>query len=140
MACPFFGPLRPMESGPWSQYWTHRPRLPLGEAYSGLCHAHPGDPRAPSEEHQRELCNHGYARGACEHFPNPSKADAVLADAVRFSVAGQEPLRLMYILEKDHAPLVHGVIDPTKPDPALDQLLASQARAFVESYLKLQNS
>jgi hypothetical protein len=110
-----------LETGPW----THRPRLPLGEAYSGICHA-PGG-AVPSEDRQRELCNHGYARRACEHFPA-----SCATDAVRFSVISEEPLRLVYILEKDYAPLEHGELDARLLLP--DEILAAQARAFLASY------
>ncbi len=126
MGCPFFEPQRPLEPGDWTEYWTHRPRLPLGEAYSGICRA--GDPHTPSKERQRELCNCGYARGRCENFP---KSSAV--DAVRFSVISNEPLRVIYILEKDYAPLEHGEFDPNG-EP--DSVLAHQARAFAQSYRK----
>jgi hypothetical protein len=95
--------------------------MPLGEAYSGLCHA-VGE---PSEERRHELCNHGYARGQCEHFPA-----SCLADAVRFSVICEEPLRLVYILEKDHAPLEHG-------ERAPNAIVAAQAQAFLASYARL---
>lgn len=128
MSCPFFEPRDLLDPVPWNELWTHRPRVPLGEAYSGVCRARPGEPIAPSEEQQRELCNHGYARGRCERFP----ADCA-ADAVRFSVISEEPLRLVYILEKDHTPVEHGELDIS----AADGLLASQARAFAESYARL---
>jgi len=130
VACPFFLPLAPLESGPWSQYWTHRPRLPLGEAYAGVCRAIPDSPHAPPDERQRELCNCGYARGLCDRFPA-----GAAADAVRFSVIAEEPLRLIYILEKDHAPVSHGELDPS--GPCADQILVAQARAFAESYARL---
>lgn len=128
MGCPFFEPQRPLEPGDWTEYWTHRPRVPLGEAYSGVCRA--SDPHIPSEERQRELCNCGYARGRCENFPA-----SAAADAVRFSVISNEPLRLIYILEKDYAPLEHGemVLSALAPE----DLLSRQARAFVESHSRL---
>jgi hypothetical protein len=96
--------------------------LPLGEAYSGVCRAG-GE---PSEDQQFELCNHGYARGRCESFPNSSPADAV-----RFSITCDEPLRLVYILEKNHAPLEFGEFAP-------NQILAAQARAFLSSHARLR--
>jgi len=71
---------------------------------------------------QRETCDCGYARGRCAHFP-----DDAGADAVRFSMAGE---RLIYILEKDHAPLEHGEAEATE----MREPLASVARAFRESY------
>jgi len=140
MACPFFDPQRRLEPGPW----THRPRLPLGDPYVGFCNSPSGPTHAPSEEHQRELCNRGYARGLCEHFPVSSAADAV-----RFSVVAEDrggPLRVVYVFEKDHAPLSHGALEFQIADfPAAEAavpvdapagyLLLRQARAFVESYL-----
>ena len=78
----------------------------------------------PAESTQREVCNCGYARGRCEHFPAGMEADAV-----RFSMGADG--RLIYIFEKDHAPLEHGVIDAAT-DPR--EPLASLARAFKESH------
>jgi hypothetical protein len=127
MACPFFEPRQKLDPGPW----THIPRLPLGAAYSGVCRAGSGPEQVPSEDHQRELCNCGYARGRCSDFP---AGDA--ADAVRFSLAGGQdtPLLVLYILEKDHAPVRHGVLE--LPAAGVDvELLPLQARAFVEAYL-----
>jgi hypothetical protein len=84
-----------------------------------------------------ELCNWGYARGRCDRFPPDAPADAV-----RFSIAAedQRSVRLIYVLERDHAPVEHGEIECSlaswsfSPAGASD-LLLSQARAFVESYL-----
>jgi hypothetical protein len=117
MACPFFNPLRKLDAGGWHP----APRLPLIDAWAGVCTA--GGGPALAESVQREICNHGYARGRCDHFPGNGAADAV-----RFSMAGD---RVIYILEKEHAPLEHGEIDPAS-DPR--EPLASQARAFVESW------
>jgi hypothetical protein len=127
LACPFFEPREVLPPG----LWTHRPRVPLGEAYSGQCHAG-GNPSG--EQHY--LCNHGYARGICEHFPASSGANPALADAVRFSVISEEPLRLVYILEKDHAPLTHGEL--AADALATDPIVAAQARAFLASHLRLR--
>jgi len=117
MACPFFKPLRRLDSGGWDP----APRLPLGGAWAGECTID-GTPE-PSEPIQRDLCNSGYARGRCEHFPVTA-----LADAVRFSLTSTG--RLIYILETDHAPMEHGAIDPASD---LREPLASQARAFIEA-------
>ena len=131
MACPFFLPVRRIGSGGWNP----APRLPLGDAYGGVCHARASSPFEPPEETQRDLCNCGYARRRCPHFP-----DNGAADAVRFSVTGDQDGRvtLVYILEKDHAPMEHGLMDRDAtggPEP-----LASQARAFIESYLRQRNA
>jgi hypothetical protein len=123
MACPFFKPSRRLDSGGWDP----APRLPLGDAWGGECTA--GCAWEPPESTQREMCNCGYARGRCDHFPDDGEADAV-----RFSMAANE--RLIYILEKDHAPIEHGEIngamDPREP-------LASLVRAFRESYRRVEN-
>ena len=131
MACPFFLPVRRLGSSGWNP----EPRLPLGDAYGGSCHARASSPFEPTEEIQRELCNCGYARRRCSHFP-----DNGAADAVRFSVTGDQDGRvtLVYILEKDHAPMEHGLMDydtTGAPEP-----LASQARAFIESYRRQRDT
>jgi hypothetical protein len=128
VACPFFVPVRAVTcSG-----WICPPRMPLGDIYSGLCCAGPGDPNPPPEARQ-QLCNRGYARGECECFP-PDTA----ADAVRFSITGEADgvIQMVYVIEKDHAPLEHG---PLEFGDALTgaegrDVLAAQARAFVTSY------
>ncbi len=116
MACPFFKPLRPLDSGGW----TPAPRLPLGGAWAGECTVN--GTCEPPEHLQRDVCNSGYARGRCDRFPS-----AALADAVRFSITADG--RLIYILEKDHAPIEHGEIDAAR-DPR--EPLATQARAFAQ--------
>jgi hypothetical protein len=123
MACPFFKPSRRLDSGGWDP----APRLPLGDAWGGECTAS-GAVEPPDESQQRGLCNSGYARGRCGHFPDGGEADAV-----RFSVGVDE--RLIYILEKDHAPIEHGEID-SATDPR--EPLASLARAFRESYRRAE--
>lgn len=54
---------------------------------------------------------------------------------MRFSVTGDPDGRVMliYILEKDHAPMEHGFLDYATD---AREPLASQARAFVDSYLR----
>jgi len=107
--------------------------MPLGDTYTGVCHARPGDPIDPPEARQREFCNRGYARGKCECFP----ANA-LADAVRFSIIREQEgcVHLVYVLEKDHAPVEHGPLkfNGTLTGVAGRELLAAQAGAFLESY------
>jgi hypothetical protein len=104
----------------------------------------------PTVAHQEQICNFGYARGRCEHFP----ADAMV-DAVRFSVkqdAGEPPtdlLRVIYVLERDHAPVEHGVLtfSGSSTAPSLNGvpmpsnlLLTAQAEAFVVSYRRQRAS
>ncbi|MSV34523.1 MAG: hypothetical protein EXQ47_02845 [Bryobacterales bacterium] len=104
--------------------WDPAPRLTLFDAWSGVCTA--AYDWTPPEATQREVCNCGYARGSCGRFPAGEAADAV-----RFSLLRE---RLIYVLEKDHAPIEHGEIDPVT-DPR--EPLASQARAFLESWRSL---
>jgi hypothetical protein len=116
----------------------------LGDQFGGACHAHPADIVEPPETHQRELCNCGYARTRCDRFPGGSAADAV-----RFSVTDDTPTRLLvvYVLEKDHAPVEFGTLEYNVADahleeprnivgPRISEVLARQARAFLESYLR----
>jgi len=127
--CPFFFPLRVLEP----TAWLRPPRMPLGNTYAGVCHALPGAPVAPAEVRQQDLCNRGYARGQCDCFP----ADAA-ADAVRFSILGEEDgrIRLLYVLEKNHAPVEHGQLEFMEALTGAEgrEVLTAQARAFVESY------
>lgn len=120
MACPLFKPVRRLDAGGWDP----APRLPLGDAWAGECTVGCGEQPVES---QREVCNCGYARGRCEHFPAGMEADAV-----RFSMGADG--RLIYIFEKDYAPLEHGEIDAAT-DPR--EPLASLARAFSESYRRI---
>ena len=135
MACPFFQPGRPIDD---AGRWTHAPRMPLGEACHGTCHARPAESFTPLEESLLELCNWGYARGRCDRFP----ADAPV-DAVRFSVvaADEGSVRLIYVLERDHAPAEHGVIEYSIASRVFaageaSALLLSQAHKFAETYLR----
>jgi hypothetical protein len=121
MACPFFRPLRPIE---WSSG-----RAPLGAIFEGECERH-GVAEA-------RFCNFGYARGSCAEFP-----DNWAADAVRFSVAGNADgiVNIVWILEKDHAPVEHGVLEYMESTSAFVAepagVLGVQARVFVENYLR----
>lgn len=121
VACPYFRPLRLME---WSVG-----RAPLGGMFQGEC-----EKRGTGEA---RLCNFGYARGRCRHFPDESGADAV-----RFSVAGNADgvVQVVWILEKDHAPLDHGVLEYRESSRefvhAPEGVLGVQARVFVENYLR----
>ena len=138
MACPFFVPSRRLEiTG-----WVRPPRYPLGDPFGGTCHARPAEVIEPPEApHQRDLCNCGYARGRCDRFPGDSDADAV-----RFSVTDDTPNRLsmVYVVEKDHAPVQFGTLeyawvndvdDARLHGPHISEVLIQQARAFLESYL-----
>ena len=126
MACPFFLPLRRLDSSAWNP----APRLPLGEAWGGTCCAPPAGPFEPREDVLRELCNMGYARGRCRFFPADSTADAVRFSAME---TGADPPRLLFVIEKDHAPMEHGEFDPDQATPPM----AAQGRAFLESHARL---
>jgi len=78
----------------------------------------------------REICNVGYARGRCSHFPAGAEADAVRFSAVRDG----KDLRVIYILEKDCSPLRHGLIIYSEGKFTGDLLkgtLLEQVKAFV---------
>lgn len=121
MACPFFKPLRPVE---WSTG-----RAPLGAIFEGECER--------SGTGAARFCNFGYARGSCAEFPADSTADAV-----RFSVSANAGgiVKIVWILEKDHAPVEHGFLEYKKATRAFVAeplgVLAIQARVFIENYLR----
>jgi hypothetical protein len=127
MACPFFEPRTKLGEGPWDP----APRLPLREAWAGVCVA---TSEAPAEQEQREICNTGYARGRCPWFPTNAEADAVRFSAVRDT---DGTLRVVFILEKDHAPLRHGLLfyaDGKFTGDPLESPLLEQAKAFVTTW------
>ena len=131
VACPFFMPSRRLEH----VGWVRPPRLPLGDPWAGTCHARADDIFEPPEIQQRELCNCGYARSRCDRFPGREAADAM-----RFSITSDTGgvIRMVYIVEKDHAPASHGVLEFSESGEVsgVSDLLAQQARAFLESYLQ----
>jgi len=121
--------------------------LPLGDAWSGFCHAVPDSPWQPGSETLYPLCNLGYARGRCPRFP---AGDA--PDAVRFTIRADlgSSLQLYFVLERDHLPVAHGPLEfvpshaapgdaaasgafrPAPDHPAVARL----ARAYVDSYFR----
>ena len=121
MACPFFQPVKRLDAGGWDP----PPRLPLGDAWSGFCLAPATGSFEPPESVQRDLCNCGYARGRCAHFPADHEADAV-----RFAAQDRETdaRRIIYILEKDHVPVAFGEFRELEHGAAI----VAQARAFLE--------
>ena len=127
MPCPFFVPRSKLGEGPWDP----APRLPLGEAWGGDCAAPGPASQAPEELEMRETCNTGYARGRCHRFPSNAEADAVRFSATR---DGEGGLRVVFILEKDHAPLRHGLLIYSEGkftgDP-VESPLVEQAKAFL---------
>lgn len=135
MSCPYFDPVE----------WHPRagdPRfalLPLGDVWTGTCHADPGNAVQPDESALQPLCNLGYARGVCPRFP----ANDGGPDAARFTIRQDDgaSLRLYYVLERDHQPFAHGPLEfavgRDGPTTALaGSLTGRQARAYVASYLR----
>jgi hypothetical protein len=132
MPCPFFMPVERLEA----TEWLHAPRLPLFDAYRGVCHSQPPDLFEPAESDQRDLCNCGYARNRCSRLPTGAP------DAVRFSVIGDAcgRVRIIWVMEKDHSPVEFGTLEYA--DSKLSSqtfsatpLLTAQATAFIRSYL-----
>jgi len=133
MACPFFYPIECFDD----KTWTRRPRMPLGDPYSGFCHADPMREWMPDQNTLRENCNLS-ARG-CPRF-----RDEIGPDAVRFSVISDrdDVLKIFYVRERDNATLDHGVMEYSVAsghfvngsDPG--DVLRKQALAYAESYLR----
>lgn len=110
MACPYFDPLEPID--------PPVTRVSLGQAYAGRCSL-VSDPAAqPSRDSQLSLCNAGYARTACPHFPTQEKIDAI-----RFSA---DTAGILWIEESAHSPLRFGRGE-------MEPLRARQAKAFARS-------
>jgi len=129
MPCPFFEPLRIVASTE-----LRNARLPLIEEYAGRCLNLPDAAAEACGYH----CNHGYARGACEHFPAGGRNGAN-----RYSLlsCNREQLNLLLINEEDYAPgatrMLHYSIGANELlEHDLDPATAAQAAAFCRSYLK----
>ena len=112
--------------------------LPLGDAWTGICHAVPDQPFHPDDSLLDLFCNLGYARGHCPRFPAGHGPDAV-----RFTIVADDgaALRLYYVLERDHRPFAHGPLEFSVAQnelttPAEGALTAVQARAYAASYLR----
>lgn len=124
MPCPFFLPTEALRETPWER----PPRAPLGQLCAGTCEAPPE--HAPAAH---DCCNFGYARGKCPRFPEDASTDAL-----RFLVLerSSETVRVLYVFERDHAPVEHGVLVYEKETRAVtgaaSERLARQARFFVE--------
>ncbi|HTX35162.1 MAG TPA: hypothetical protein VME43_09075 [Bryobacteraceae bacterium] len=134
MACPYFFPVAP---DPDRSPAAHA-MLPLGDAWSGLCHADPNAPWQPGAETLYPLCNIGYARTRCPRFPAGDGPDAV-----RFSIRAEEgpSLHLYYVVERDHLPFAHGALEYTRPEAELHPApelaaVTPLARAYVSSYFR----
>jgi len=62
---------------------------------------------------------------------------------VRFSITEDTAnrVRVIYVVEKDHAPVEHGTLEYLVDDarlegPVISDVLVQQARAFLESYFR----
>jgi hypothetical protein len=138
MACPYFEPVAPRASRSEPQ----SAMLPLGDSWTGVCCADPAQPWQPDEAVMRPLCNLGYARGQCAHFPSGDGPDAV-----RFTVSRDDgaSLRLYYVIERDHHPFAHGPLEYSLAARRFVALppggaVTAQAQAYVSSYLRLRIS
>ena len=134
MACPHFHAVKPRSQTDNSR----SAMLPLGDAWEGICRAAPEAPWNPDETTLLSLCNLGYARGFCDHFPADEGPDAA-----RFTVTGdqEDSLRLYYVLERDHHPWAHGPLEFSRSQAAFvgppgTETARRLARAYVESYLR----
>jgi len=133
MACPYFCPIEPDPN----ESPAHA-ILPLGDAWSGLCHADPEKPWQPGAETLYPLCNIGYARACCGHFPAGEGPDSI-----RFSVSSAQgaSLQLYYVVERAHLPLEHGALEYIspqagfRPQPPL-AAVTRLASAYVSSYMR----
>jgi hypothetical protein len=131
MPCPYFYPLGQL-------VWPSAPRLPLGDAYAGLCQADPATPADPDPAALKDCCNLGYARGRCTRFPATDGPDAV-----RFSVVqdAEGSIRIYWVREKNHRPFDHGPLEYSRAaegftGETVSTALRQQAHAYVASYLR----
>jgi hypothetical protein len=132
MACPWFYPVEYLNRAAGT-----RLPLPLGDKWSGVCHAASETGWTPEAETIDRLCNFGYAGGKCPRFPGEGP------DAVRFSISKDQDgvIRLLWVVEKNHLPFAHGRLDYVRADerfqsPHPDARIAQQANAYVSSYLR----
>ena len=132
MACPYFYPVERFDD----QAWVKPPRLPLGDAFRGVCRAIPDQSFEPDAQCQRQFCNRGYARAGCARFPHDDGTDAI-----RFSIESDDGARLeiVYVFETNWSPESYGrtecSYDGRVEDEQLDPLLRRQMEAFLLSYL-----
>ena len=135
MSCPYFEPLEPNPRASGAPATL----LPLGDAWTGRCHAEPGPSIPPDDSSLHRLCNIGYARGICPRFPSADPGP----DAARFVLKQDDgaSLRIYYVLERDHRPFAHGPLDYTVDRGAFatipeGDLTARQGAAYATSYLQ----
>ncbi|HZQ94001.1 MAG TPA: hypothetical protein VFA67_03265 [Candidatus Sulfotelmatobacter sp.] len=142
LACPYFMPVEKLENGAWQ----HPARLPLGCGWSGHCTAPGHDGKIPAQDVLEAFCNLGYA-GSCSWAPQQRSWDAVRfcvstpAERGTLNEAPSRLLRLLYVCERDHRPVVHGdlLIDlatATWLRRHDDGRIQKMAECFLDSYLK----
>jgi hypothetical protein len=132
MACPYFSPIeRSAQSN-----GKKMPPAPLGDTWSGVCHAAQGDWQ-PDPQTVQQLCNFGYARGRCARMPEDGP------DAVRFSISHDRDglIRIYWVMEKAHLPFAHGPLEYSHDGGSIgdahpDACIAQQGQAYVSSYLR----
>ena len=132
MPCLYFEPTRVADKP-----FHERARLPLIDEYEGRCRATADNPDL-AESLRWGCCNQGYAHGRCDHFP-----DTGHDGALRYSVTthSENEIQLIWIEERDYAPLRHGVLTFAINTECFGQtdvsaVLVAQALAFCRSYLK----
>ena len=116
--------------------------LPLGDWWTGECHAAAGPVRHSGVAGCETGCNLGYAREQCAWFPAGEGPDAV-----RFAISSHENelVRIQYVIESDHHPFANGKVEYALADrglvsPPEGATLRRQMLAYVESYLRRKES
>ena len=130
MPCPYFEPRHTVSP-------EHvNARLPLIDEHEGLCHAD-GEPFEAPATMRFRYCNHGYSRGACEHFPGTETRSCLRYQLTRLT--GTE-FEIAIIEEQDYAPtgwcIVKYSIDQERLEPEIqDCCIRAQVVAFCRAYL-----
>jgi len=131
LACPFFMPTA--RAGDIA--FPHPARLPLGTSWRGICSV-AGHEQSVLDHKELEVCNLGYAK-SCFRLPKERACDAV-----RFVVVSDstEMISLQFVLETDHLPAAHGVLEYDKRlrtwiSSHSDNRIQKMAECFLQSYL-----
>jgi hypothetical protein len=134
MPCPYFEPQRVV---PLSQVGNGR--LPLLQEHDGLCRAGPQPFEAPAEMRFR-YCNHGYSRGACQHFPSQETRSALRYE---LKPVTKTELEVMVIEERDYAPGAwrvvrysthHEQLEPEIQDPCVRAQILALCRTYLSHF------
>ncbi len=135
MPCPYFEPQRVVPPGQQTGA-----RLPLIQEHEGLCRAGAEPFEAPAAMRFR-YCNHGYSRGACQHFPLHETRSGL-----RYQLIGstEAELEIMVIEEHDYAPAQWHVVkystgselmDPDIQEPCMRAQLVAFCRTYLTRFL-----